>query len=309
LLTLYNDKARRIVMKMNRICAALLTATMMVMPLAGCQSAQSTSESSASSSAGSEASVQESVLASDASSSGAVTGTADPDKTLTVGFDAEFPPMGFMDEDGNYVGFDLDLAKEVADRLGYEFVAQPIAWDSKDTELESGNIDCIWNGFTISGREDQYTWTEPYMENRQVVVVNSDSKVTSLADLAGLTVAVQKDSSGLAALEENSQLTDTFGELVQEDSYLNALMELESGSVDAVVMDEIVARYEIQTSGKSMVVLDESIASEEYGVGFLLGNEALRDEVQATLEDMAADGTMAEISNKWFGEDITTIGK
>ena len=130
---------------------------------------------------------------------------------------------------GNYVGFDLDLAKEVADRLGYEFVAQPIAWDSKDTELESGNIDCIWNGFTISGREDQYTWTEPYMENRQVVVVNSDSKVTSLADLAGLTVAVQKDSSGLAALEENSQLTDTFGELVQEDSYLNALMELESG--------------------------------------------------------------------------------
>ena len=228
---------------------------------------------------------------------------------FVVGFDAEFPPMGFQDNNGEYVGFDLDLAAEVADRLGYEFVAQPISWDAKDQELESGNIDCIWNGFTISGREDKYTWTEAYMENDQVVVVNADSDIKSLADLVGKKVAVQKDSSGLAALEENTALTETFGELVQVDSYLNALMELESGGVDAIVMDEIVARYEIQTSGKSMVVLDEAVASEEYGVGFLLGNTELRDEVQAALEEMAKDGTLAEISNKWFGADVTTIGK
>ena len=145
---------------------------------------------------------------------------------FVVGFDAEFPPMGFQDNNGEYVGFDLDLAAEVADRLGYEFVAQPISWDAKDQELESGNIDCIWNGFTISGREDKYTWTEAYMENDQVVVVNADSDIKSLADLAGKKVAVQKDSSGLAALEENTALTETFGELVQVDSYLNALMEL-----------------------------------------------------------------------------------
>ena len=229
--------------------------------------------------------------------------------TFTVGFDAEFPPMGFIAEDGSYVGFDLDLARETADRLGLEFVAQPINWDAKDQELASGNIDCIWNGFTISGREDSYTWTEAYMENDQVVVVRSDSDIATLADLAGATVAVQKDSSGLAALEENEALTSTFGSLIQEDSYLNAMMELESGAVDAIVMDEIVARYEITTSGKDFVVLDEIVASETYGVGFQLGNTELRDQVQGVLEDMASDGTLERISNEWFGEDVTIIGR
>ena len=231
------------------------------------------------------------------------------DKKFVVGFDQEFPPMGFVADDGSYVGFDLDLAQEAAKRMGREFVAQPIAWDSKDQELKSGNIDCIWNGFTISGREDKYTWSEAYMVNDQVVVVKNDSDIKSLADLAGKTVAVQKDSSGLAALNDNADLKNSFGELVEMESYLNALMELEMGSIDAIVMDEIVARYEIQTSGKPFKVLDEAVASEEYGVGFLLGNEALRDQVQKVLEDMAADGTMAKISEKWFGTDVTIIGK
>ena len=231
------------------------------------------------------------------------------DKKFVVGFDQEFPPMGFVADDGSYVGFDLDLAQECAKRMGREFVAQPIAWDSKDQELKSGNIDCIWNGFTISGREDGYTWSEPYMVNDQVVVVKNDSGITSLADLAGLKVAVQKDSSGLAALNDNPALTGTFGELIELDSYLNAMMELEMGSIDAIVMDEIVARYEIQTSGKPFSVLDEAVASEEYGVGFLKGNESLRDEVQKAMDDMAADGTMAQISEKWFGSDVTIVGK
>lgn len=226
---------------------------------------------------------------------------------FVVGFDAEFPPMGFMDDDGSYTGFDLDLAKEVAKRLDLEFVAQPINWDAKDSELASGNIDCIWNGFTISGREDEYTWTDAYMENDQVVVVRNGSGITTLDDLAGLTVVVQKDSSGLAALEDNAALTATFGELIEEDDYLTAMMDLEAGNVDAIVMDEIVARYEIQTSGKDFAVLDEAVASETYGVGFLLGNTELRDQVQTTLEEMAADGTLASISNDWFGEDVTII--
>ena len=230
-------------------------------------------------------------------------------KKFIVGFDQDFPPMGFVNENNEYVGFDLDLAKEAASRMGMEFVAQPIAWDSKDMELGSGNIDCIWNGFTISGREDKYTWTEAYMINDQVVVVKNDSDIKSLADLAGKTVAVQKDSSGLAALNDNADLTNSFGQLIEMESYLNALMELEMGSVDAIVMDEIVARYEIQTSGKPFKVLDEAVASEEYGVGFLLGNTELRDQVQKVLEDMAADGTMAKISEKWFGTDVTIIGK
>ena len=162
---------------------------------------------------------------------------------FVVGFDQEFPPMGFV-EDGKYVGFDLDLAKEVAKRMDMEFVAQPIAWDSKDQELSSKNIDCVWNGFTINGREDKYTWTDAYMNNDQIVLVNADSGIEKLTDLAGKTVCVQKDSSGLAALTDNAALTDTFDQLVQVDSYLNAIMELEAGAVDAVVMDEIVAYYQ-----------------------------------------------------------------
>ncbi len=263
---------------MKKLLTMALAASMLVMPLAACDAA-------------------------DAEGSAAAT-----NGKFVVGFDAEFPPMGFIAEDGSYTGFDLDLAAEVASRLGLEFVAQPIAWDSKDQELASGNIDCIWNGFTISGREDEYTWTEPYMSNNQVVVVNAGSDISTLADLAGAVVAVQKDSSGLAALEENTELLDSFAELVQVDDYLNAMMELESGAVDAIVMDEIVARYQIQEAGSNFVVLDESVASEEYGVGFALGNEELRDQVQAALEEMAADGTLAEISNEWFGEDITTVG-
>ena len=228
---------------------------------------------------------------------------------FVVGFDQEFPPMGFVADDGSYVGFDLDLAKEAAKRMDKEFVAQPINWDAKDQELKSGNIDCIWNGFTISGREDGYTWSKPYMSNAQVVVVKNDSGISSFADLAGKTVAVQKDSSGLAALDDNKALKDSFGKLVEMDSYLNAMMELEMGSVDAIVMDEIVARYEIQTSGKAYTVLDEAVASEEYGVGFLKGNTALCDEVQKVMDEMAADGTMAKISEKWFGKDVTILGK
>jgi len=230
-------------------------------------------------------------------------------KYFIVGFDADFPPMGFLDENGEYVGFDLDLAKEAASRMGLEFKAQPIAWDSKDSELSSGNIDCIWNGFTISGRENDYAWTDAYMENKQVVVVNSDSDIATLADLSGRIVAVQKDSSGLAAVNDNEELKNSIGSLLEEDNYLTAMMELESGAVDAIVMDEIVARYQIQKSGKDFKILNETVASETYGVGFDLGNTELRDQVQSVLEEMAADGTLAEISNNWFGKDVTIIGK
>ncbi len=228
---------------------------------------------------------------------------------FVVGFDQEFPPMGFVDESGAYVGFDLDLAKEVAKRLDMEFVAQPISWDAKDQELASGNIDCVWNGFTMNNREDKYTWTTPYMNNDQIVLVKSDSGIVTLADLAGKIVCVQKDSSGLAALNDNKDLLNSFEKLVQVDSYQNARMELESGAVDAIVMDKIVAYYQIVAAGADFTVLDESVSEEQYGVGYLLGNTELRDKVQKALDEMAADGTLAKISIEWFKEDITTIGK
>ena len=229
--------------------------------------------------------------------------------TLIVGFDQEFPPMGFIGDDGEYTGFDLELAQEVAKRLGLSYKAQPIAWDSKDMELESGNIDCIWNGFTMTGREDAYTWSDPYMENAQVFVVKADSGIESPADLAGKIVEVQMDSSGQKALEADPELSGSFAQLITTPDYNTAFMDLEQGAVDAVCMDIIVASYQIREREADMVILDEALASEDYGIGFKKGNTGLRDQVNDTLLEMAEDGTLAQISEKWFGEDITTIGK
>ena len=229
--------------------------------------------------------------------------------TLIVGFDQDFPPMGFVGDDGEYTGFDLELAQEVAKRLGLEYKAQPIAWDSKDMELESGNIDCIWNGFTMTGREDDYTWTEPYMANQQVFVVANDSDINSQADLAGKIVEVQADSSAEAALKEAPELTATFKELLTTADYNTAFMDLEQGAVDAIAMDVIVAGYQIQQRNADFKILDDSLSEEEYGVGFKKGNTELRDKVQSTLEEMAEDGTLQEVSEKWFSKDVTTIGK
>ncbi len=227
-----------------------------------------------------------------------------PTGKFTVGFDQEFPPMGFVGDDGEYTGYDLDLAKAVAEKLGLEFVAQPINWDSKDMELESGNIDCIWNGFTMQGREDSYTWVGPYMANEQVFVVNADAGISGTADLAGKAVEVQKDSSGLAALneEENAALTQSFGSVTEVADYNTALMDLESGACDAVCMDSIVAGYQITSSGKNFVILEDVLSKEEYGIGFKKGETELAAAVESVLKELAEDGTVAEISENWFGD-------
>lgn len=227
--------------------------------------------------------------------------------TFTVGFDQDFPPMGFVGDNGEYTGFDLELAQDVANRLGRKFVPQPIAWDAKDMELEAGNIDCIWNGFTITGREDGYTWTKPYMENSQVFVVGKDSGIKTLADLSGKIVEVQADSSAEKALQADGKLAETFGTLQTTPDYNTAFMDLEMGAVDAIAMDVIVAGYQIEQRKADFTILDEALAAEEYGVGFKKGNDALRDQVQEQLEAMAADGTLKKISEKWFGKDVTTV--
>lgn len=224
------------------------------------------------------------------------------DETLIVGFDAAFPPYGYKDDNGEYVGFDLDLAQEVCDRNGWELVKQPIDWDSKDMEIDSETIDCIWNGFTMNGREDDYTWSEPYIDNKQVVVVRKDSGISSFADLAGKLVEVQTDSSALAALQEDQkELADTFGNLTEIAEYNTAFMDLESGACDAIAMDIGVANYQINSRENSdeYMILEEVISSEQYGVGFKKGNTELRDKVQATLDEMAEDGTIAEIAEKY----------
>lgn len=266
------------------------------------ESSQTSSESAASS---------ESTSSAEASSkeSNADTAAIDADGVFTVGFDQDFPPMGFVGDDGEFTGFDLDLAAEVAKRLGMEIKYQPIAWDAKEMEIESGNIDVIWNGFTTNGRENDYTWSKPYMENKQVFVVSKDSGITKVEDLKGKKVEVQVDSSGEKALAENKELSDSFAELITTADYNTAFQDLEMGATDAVAMDIIVAGYQLKKrgDGKYIILEDEPISTEEYGIGFKKDNTALRDAVDATLVEMAADKTLKSISEKWFDTDVTII--
>lgn len=240
-------------------------------------------------------------------------------KKLIVGFDAEYPPYGYMDDNGEYVGFDLDLAQEVCDRNGWELVKQPIDWDSKDMELNSGSIDCIWNGFTMTGREDAYTWSRPYVDNSIVIVVNADSDIAALSDLAGKVVVTQADSSALAALTNDSEdnadnlaLTASFAELQQVADYNTAFMNLESGAVDAIAVDIGVAKYQVDSRGDAFKMLDEKVSSEQYAVGFKKGNTALCDKVQAALDEMQADGTVDKIAADYADynvPDMLCLGK
>lgn len=236
------------------------------------------------------------------------------DKQFIVGFDAEYPPYGYKDDNGEYVGFDLDLAQEVCARNGWELVKQPIDWDSKDMELNSGSIDCIWNGFTMTGREDDYTWSKPYVDNSIVVVVKEGSGIEKKENLAGKVVAVQADSSGLAALtdeednEENLKLAASFSDLQQVADYNTAFMNLEAGAVDAIVVDIGVADYQLE-SRTGFAMLDDKIRTEQYAVGFKLGNEELRDQVQSTLDEMLKDGTFDDIAKKWDLSDMVCLGK
>ena len=267
--------------------------------LAGCSSAK-TSESTAAS----ETTTVESKVTEETTTAA----SSDSKTTFTVGFDQDFPPMGFVGDDGEFTGFDLDLAAEVARRLGKEIKYQPIAWDAKDMELSSGTIDCIWNGFSTQNREDKYTWTKPYMKNDQVFVVRSDSDINSFDDLAGKTVEVQIDSSAEAVLKENTKLSDTFGKLQTVADFNTGFMDLEMGGVDALAMNSVVANYQItKRDVEDFKVLDTPLSSEEYAVGFKLGNEALRDEVQKALDEMKDDGTLKTISEKWFGKDVTIL--
>ncbi|NCB94266.1 MAG: amino acid ABC transporter substrate-binding protein [Clostridia bacterium] len=302
----------------KKLISVILTAAMAMTMFAGCgagETADTNTEAEVSDDASAEETAED-AAAEDAAEETpeAATDTATTYGTNTegkfiVGFDQEFPPMGFVDENGEYTGFDLALAEEVATRLDLEFVAQPISWDAKDMELSSGTIDCIWNGFTINGREDDYTFSQPYLNNRQVFVVSSDSDIKSQADLAGKIVEVQADSSAEAALNDNTELTGTFGNMQTVPDYNTAMMDLEQGAVDAIAMDEIVAAYQIQSKESQFTILDEEISHEEYGIGFLKGNEKLKESVETILTEMREDGTLEKISTEWFGSDITTFGK
>ena len=224
---------------------------------------------------------------------------AEDKTTFTVGFDAEYPPYGYRTEDGDYEGFDLDLAAEVCERLGWELVKQPIDWNAKDMELNSGAIDCIWNGFTMNGREDSYLFSEPYVDNSIVYVVMADSDIQTEADLAGKYVITQAGSSALAALQDKADVVATFAALDEIADYNTAFMNLEAGTNDAIAVDIGVAQYQLQTKADKFRMLEEPLSTEQYAIGFRMDDTELRDTVQATLNEMVEDGTFMEIASKY----------
>jgi polar amino acid transport system substrate-binding protein len=229
---------------------------------------------------------------------------------FVLGLDDSFPPMGFRNDDDEIVGFDIDLASEVANRLGVSFKAQPIDWDAKEMELSTGKIDCIWNGLTITPeREEALALTKPYLNNDQVLVVRKNSGLSKLSDFAGKTIGVQSGSSAQDAIKDNEEFANSVKDIILFKENITALNDLVIGGLDGVVMDSIVAAYDISQSKKPLVLVSEVLAQEGYGIAFRKNDIKLRDAVQETLEAMKADGTVERISIKWFGSDITVIGK
>lgn len=227
-----------------------------------------------------------------------------------LGLDDSFPPMGFRDDENNIVGFDIDLARAVCEKLGVELVLQPIEWAAKEMELSTKNIDCIWNGFSITDeRLKNLTMTAPYLENNISLIVLGDSDITSMADMAGKRLALQSGSSAEEALnsEANKEFKDSLGEINGFDDYVTALMDLETKTSDAVLMDTVVANYMISSAGKDFKVLDETLVADEYAIGFRKGEEALCEAVWNALIELKAEGKIEEIAIKWFGSDITLI--
>ena len=224
-------------------------------------------------------------------------------KTLVVGLDDTFAPMGFRDDAGELVGFDIDLAKAVAAKIGYEVSFQPIDWAMKETELNSGNIDCIWNGYSITEeRKTKVAFSTPYLDNAQLIITLSGSDIASKADLADKIVAVQKESSALDAVTADD-IAASLKEIVEFDTNIDCFMDLEAGRCDAIVCDEVLARYIIKQRGEDKYnILSDDFGKEQYGIGFRLTDTELVASVDKALEDLKADGTYKEIYTKWFSE-------
>ncbi|MBA9085484.1 polar amino acid transport system substrate-binding protein [Fontibacillus solani] len=230
-------------------------------------------------------------------------GSGKDDNKLVIGIDDKFAPMGFRDESNEIVGFDIDYARAVAEKMGVEVTFQPIDWKAKESELSSGRIDLIWNGYTITEeRKGKVLFTKPYLKNSQVIVTLADSDIHAISDLAGKAVGLQSLSSAADALDANPIKSEIKTVSEFADNVL-ALSDLKTKRLDAVVIDEVVARYYMSKDEGTFKLLDESLAPEEYGIGVKKDNEELLNKLQKALDELNQDGTAATISEKWFGED------
>ena len=225
---------------------------------------------------------------------------------FVMGLDDAFPPMGFRDEKNEIVGFDIDLAKEAAKRLGVDVKFQTIVWESKLEEINSGNIDVIWNGFSVTPeRQKEYLFTKPYIKNRQVIVVTADSPIKTKADLEGKKVGIQAGSSAQDAVMADKATYEVIKDnLFEFDDNVMAMKDLKGGGLDAVVVDIIVGKYYVSKHPGEYKFLEEDFGAEDFAVGLRITDKAFLAEMNKALDDMKADGTASEISNKWFSEDI-----
>ena len=279
---------------MKRLVSAFLAGAM-ALSLAACGGAASTSTVASSASASGSAAASE-------------TAASDLDYIkekgkMVIGYTV-YEPMNYTDESGTFTGFDTELATAVCEKLGVEPDFVEINWDTKETELAAKSIDCIWNGFTYTGRENDYTFSDPYVDNSIVMVVKADSGITSLADLAGKSVMAQAASSAVDAINENEDFKASLKEVVELGDYNMGFMDLAQGTVDAVAADLGVAQYQIANNDGDYVILDEPLSTEQYAIGFLKGNTELRDAVNAELLKMAEDGTMLEIAQKYVDQGL-----
>ncbi len=226
-------------------------------------------------------------------------------KKIVIGLDDNFPPMGFRDKDGKLVGFDIDMAKEAAKRIGSEAEFKPIDWNSKEAEITSKRVDMLWNGLTITEkRKEKIAFSKPYMENRQIVIVKSGSTIKTKADLKGKVVGTQEGSTSVDAVEKEPNILKSFKDFKKYGDFIATLMDLDAGRLDAVVIDEIVGRYYTAKKPGQYAVLVENFGTEEYGVGLRKEDKDLMAKLQKALDDMKKDGTSAKISTQWFGSNI-----
>lgn len=224
---------------------------------------------------------------------------------VVIGLDDNFPPMGFKDEKGELIGFDIDLAREAAKRLNMEITFKPIDWSAKEAELNGKRVDVLWNGLTITEeRKKNIAFSKPYLENRQIIVVTTKSAVKKKMDLVGKVVGVQDGSSAVDAIQKDEAVAKNIKELKKFSDNVTALMDLSAGRLEALVVDEVVGRYYISKKPGEFVVLDENFGTEEYGVGLAKENTALLAKVDEVMDAMKKDGTAARISTQWFGKDI-----
>ena len=224
---------------------------------------------------------------------------------IVVGLDDNFPPMGFRNEKNELIGFDIDMAKEAAKRLGLEVEVKPIDWSAKEAELSGKRVDALWNGLTITEeRKQNILFTAPYMENHQIIVVAANSAIKTKADLAGKVVGAQEGSSAVDAIKKDEAVFKSFKDIKTFGDNVTALMDLTTGRLDAVVVDEVVGRYYVAKKPDVYAVLDDHFGTEDYGVGLRKDDTDLHGKLDKALADMKADGVAAKIAEQWFGKNI-----